>query len=171
MLFRSGRTPLYYAIYRKRLGMAEMLLKNGADMNLQGRDSLTPLNLACAEGFEQAIPLFIKYGADINRPTKVKSWRKFHLGYQFFYAHPLGIAISQNQPKICQALLDRGAKLDLDIRKGFTIRDFVEASWDDFSSDMKTTFASVMGKTVAVPQKITTAAVFPELPAPQNMRG
>ena len=142
-----GYTPLYYAIARKRLGMAEMLLQNGASSYRQGKDSLGPLNLACAMGFEQAIPLFMKYGADINHPTKVKSWRKFYFGYQIFYAHPLSIAISENQPKVCQTLLDKGAKLDMNIRKGLTIRDFIDANWDDFSMGMKEVLGPAMKKT------------------------
>ena len=143
----DGRTPLYYAIARKRLGMAEMLLKNGADIYRQGKDSLNPLNLACATGFSQAIPLFLKYGADINRPTEVKSWNRFHLGYQVFYAHPLSIAISQNQADVCQTLLDHGAKMDLEIRKGFTIRNFVEANQDGIPFPVQTAFRPVLQKT------------------------
>ena len=141
-----GRTPLYYAIARKRLGMAEMLLKNGADSYLQNKDSLGAFNLACAMGMWQAIPLFMKYGVDINRPREVKNWNRFHLGYRIFYAHPLGIAISQDQPKVCQTLLDKGAKLDLEIKKGFTIRDFAENNWDDFSPKMKQVFAPILDK-------------------------
>ena len=142
----KGRTPLYYAVARKRLGMAEMLLKNGADIYRQGKDSLDPLNLACAMGFSLAIPLFLKYGADINRPTKVKSWNRFHLGYQVFYAHPLSIAISQNQAEVCQTLLNHGAKMDLEIKKGFTIRDFVEANQDSLPFPVQTAFKPVLRK-------------------------
>ena len=123
-----GRTPLYYAIERKRLGMAEMLLQNGADSYRQGKDSLSPLNLACAMGFSQAIPLFMKYGVDINHPTPFKSWRKFHLGYQTFQVYPLAVAVSQNQPKLTYMLLNNGARMDLKIHPDLTIREFMESN-------------------------------------------
>lgn len=134
----SGKTPLYHAIRRKRLGMAEMLLQNGADMYLRGGDSLDPLNLACAMGFAQGISLFIKHGGDINHPTPFKSWRKFHLGYQTFYAYPLAVAVSQDQPESCRTLLDKGADLDLKIRPDLTIREFMEANLSDMPPRMQT---------------------------------
>ena len=151
----DGRTPLYYAIARKRLGMAEMLLQNGADAYLQSKDSLGALNLACAIGLWQAIPLFMKYGVDINRPRPTKDWNRFHLGYRIFYAHPLSIAISQNQPKVCQILLDKGAKTDLEIRKGFTIRDFADNNWDDFSPEMKKVFTPILNEAKKVTSQNT----------------
>ncbi|MDY6408047.1 MAG: ankyrin repeat domain-containing protein [Pseudomonadota bacterium] len=133
----EGHTPLYYAIRRKRLGMAEMLLQNGADMYRKGRDSMDPFNLACAMGFSQGISMFIKHGADINHPTPFKSWRKFYLGYQTFYAYPLAIAVSQNNPNAAQTLLDNGADMDLKIRPDLTIRDFMEAHLEDMPQKMQ----------------------------------
>jgi len=150
----DGRTPLYHAIRRKRLGMAEMLLLNGADMYRRDGDSLDPLGLACAMGFHQAIPLFVKYGGDVNHPTPFKSWRKFYLGYQTFNAYPLAIAVSQNQEKVCQTLLDHGAKLDLEIRKGLTIQDFVDANRDNISFPVQTVFYPTAQK----PHKVTSQA-------------
>ena len=147
-LDRQGRTPLYYAIRRKRLGMAEMLLKNGADISLRGGDSLDPFNLACAMGFPQGISLLVRHGADVNRPTPFKSWRKFHLGYQTFYAYPLAVAISQNQPKSCQVLLNTGANWDLKIRKDLTIKEFAESNYDDFTPEMKSYLNPILQKEV-----------------------
>ena len=145
----DGHTPLYHAIRRKRLGMAEMLLKNGANNNRHSNNTLSPLNLACAMGFDMAIPLFMKYGVDINQPVEFKSWRKFHLGYQTFCIYPLAIAISQNQPKTCQTLLDNGAKLDLNIRKDLTIREFAQNNWESFSPEMKATLEPVISSNMS----------------------
>ena len=136
-LDKEGKTPLYYAIRRKRLGMAEMLLRNGADMYRKGKDSLDPFNLACAMGFSQGISFLIKHGADVNHPTPFKSWRKFYLGYQTFYAYPLAIAVSQNNPDATQTLLDNGADMDLKIRPDLTIREFMDAHVEDMSPKMQ----------------------------------
>ena len=57
----EGRTPLFCAISRKRLGMAEMLLKNGADANKSNKESVSPLLIACFMGFDKAIPVFARY--------------------------------------------------------------------------------------------------------------
>ena len=133
----DGKTPLYYAIRRKRLGMAEMLLQNGADMYRRGGDSLDPLNLACAMEFSQGVSLLIRHGADVNHPTPFKSWRKFYLGYQTFYAYPLAIAVSQNSPGATQTLLDNGADMDLKIRPDLTIREFMEAHLEDMPQKMQ----------------------------------
>ena len=132
----DGETPLYHAIRRKRLGMAEMLLKQGAK-NIAAKNHLDPLSLACAMDFPPAIPLFMKYGVDINAQRPFKSWNKFHLGYKTFYAYPLAVAVSQNSPQATQTLLDNGADMDLKIRPDLTIREFMETHVEDMPQKMQ----------------------------------
>ena len=146
----DGETALYNAVRRKRLGMAEMLLKRGAE-NKAGGDCLTPFNHACAAGFIPGIHLMLKYGADVNQSQKVKDWHRFYLGYSTFNVYPLAIAISQNQAKACQTLLDNGARLDLKIKPELTVQEFADNNFDDMSDEMKALFAPILGR----PQPVT----------------
>ena len=166
---KDGRTALYHAIRRKRLGMAEMLLKHGAKTQWNGNEFYDAMNCACANGPDMAISLLIRYGADVNKPQKVKDWNRWHLGYKTIHVYPLAVAICHNRAKTCQILLDHGANLDLPITSKGTVRNFAENTFDDMTPDMKTVFAPILNKQITEPQKITShPAVFPELPAPQQ---
>lgn len=170
-LDKEGKTPLCYAIRRKRLGMAEMLLEHGAKTQWNDNEFYDAMNFACAHGPDMAIPLLIKYGADVNKPQKIKDWNRWHLGYKPLHVYPLVVAICHNRAKTCQILLDHGAKLDLPITSKKTIRNFAENNFDEMPPEMKTLFAPILNKQITEPQKITShPAVFPELPAPQNER-
>lgn len=49
----------------KRKGAIEILLKKGADTNLQNKDSLTPLHIASEKSHLDAVELLIKNGAKV----------------------------------------------------------------------------------------------------------
>ncbi|MCJ1460756.1 hypothetical protein MMC28_011138 [Mycoblastus sanguinarius] len=57
---RWGETPLYQAIQRSRLSVAQMLLDVGADPNIPNWQEQTPLSFAAAEGSEEAIEMLLK---------------------------------------------------------------------------------------------------------------
>ena len=49
--------------------VAELLIKNGADVNIRMNDGRTPLNCAVTSGSIDVIKVFLKHGADINTKT------------------------------------------------------------------------------------------------------
>lgn len=70
--------PLYYTIQYRRVKIAEILLENGANVNIPDRDGDTPLHLCLYEynhtkiidieriQLKRIAKLFIKYGADLT---------------------------------------------------------------------------------------------------------
>ena len=62
----SGRTPLHYAASNGFGGVADLLIKNGADPNAQGKDGNTPLHLGVMEGNKAFVEEVMKLGA---KPT------------------------------------------------------------------------------------------------------
>lgn len=208
-LDRHGRSPLYYAIARKRLGMAELLLKNGAD-DRAAPGQETPLLRACRDGFIPGISLLMKHGFDTNKPVPYRSWNKWYMGYRRWHIYPLAWTLIQSEKpaKVCQMLLDNGADIDKEFAPKHTVRWYLDNRWNELAPDVQSVFAPVMNKTadtplsvnvnalsvnittnitinsvnidtfahpktevIDAPSKVAThQAVFPELPAPQNMR-
>lgn len=117
----NGETPLYHAIRRKRLGMAEMLLQNGADAQKANREYLSPVLKACEDGFVKAIPVFAKYGVDFNKGIRARLWNRFYLGWKNYTIYPLIYAAVNNKASLCAELLKYGAHLEVDF-KGITLR-------------------------------------------------
>ena len=144
-----GRTPLYYAIERKRLGMAEMLLKHGAK-NLSAYGKKTPLFRACRDGFIPGISLLIKYGADVNQTIFYRDWNKWYLGYQTWQLYPLGwtLANSKNSARVCQMLLDNGADIDREFCPKHTIRKYLDGHWEDLGVDVQRVFSPILNKVI-----------------------
>ena len=61
----AGNTPLHWAVERRDLGSARLLLDFGADVNCKGPRGNTPLYLAALCGQEALVQLFIEQGADV----------------------------------------------------------------------------------------------------------
>ena len=59
-------SPLFQAIRNNDLSQIQRQLKNGADVNFQGRRNTTPLMYAAAFGTVDAMRLLIDAGADVN---------------------------------------------------------------------------------------------------------
>jgi hypothetical protein len=61
-----GHTALHMAAEYGEHEIAELLLDYGADIDAQGKNSVTPLQLASREGHEQVVRLLLERGADVN---------------------------------------------------------------------------------------------------------
>lgn len=54
------------ALKANHKAVAELLISNGANVNVKGGDEKTPLHLACHEGLTLVAELLISNGANIN---------------------------------------------------------------------------------------------------------
>ena len=83
----DGGTPLLRAAWGGHKEIAELLIANGADVNVKsGRTATTPLHLAAYKGHKEVVELVIAKGADVNAKGDAGDT-------------PLDWAISQNAPK------------------------------------------------------------------------
>jgi len=65
-----GLTPLFYAVKRDQIKVANFLIKKGAEVNAevsQWGERVTPLETASANGFKDMVELLIRKGADIKK--------------------------------------------------------------------------------------------------------
>jgi len=63
-------TPLHSACATSNLEIAELLLKNNANVNAKQQGNVTPLHSASHNGQIKLVRLLIEYGADINAKMK-----------------------------------------------------------------------------------------------------
>ena len=61
-----GRTPLYYAIYKKHPEIIGLLVRSGANVNMKHKADKTPLHLAAELGDTLTVRLLLKAGAKVN---------------------------------------------------------------------------------------------------------
>lgn len=112
------RTPLLEAAAGGYTDIARYLISKGADVNARGK-GLTPLLAACAGGVNfgppgdkpKTIRILLENGADVN--VQDESWLKSG-------RTPLMYAVLRGDAELVQALLDKGARLDLKNKDGDT---------------------------------------------------
>lgn len=96
----GGTSPLHMALNNEALNTAELLLKNGADINNQDNfRKLTPLQFAALWGKKLAVKWLIEHGADVNL-LSVDGESAISIG-----------ASSKGDVEIIKMLLDHGAQL------------------------------------------------------------
>lgn len=89
----------------KRNGTVELLLRNGADINLCKENGASPLYLACQEGHDKIVQLLLSNGADLNKCTKNG-------------ASPLTIACQEGHKSIVKTLVHSGANINSTMEDG-----------------------------------------------------
>mmetsp|Transcript_3302 Transcript_3302/g.7729 ORF Transcript_3302/g.7729 Transcript_3302/m.7729 type:complete len:621 (-) Transcript_3302:230-2092(-) len=63
-------TPLYFAAKKDNDEMSELLIKNGADVNIASAENgQTPLHIACSDGSSKVAKILIVCGSDMERKT------------------------------------------------------------------------------------------------------
>lgn len=95
-------TPLYAAVSRGDIEIAQSLLAKGADINLVGnKEGATVLHFACNHGYLDVVKLLIKEGANPNQA---------HAGDG---QSPLFSATSKRQIPVMQFLIEKNADVNL----------------------------------------------------------
>ena len=96
----GGDPLLYVATLNRSERYVQLLLDEGADVNLTSENGQTPLFAAIRRNEERIVKLLLEKGADVNltshnRPT------------------PLYVAVRRRQERIVELLLDKGADVNL----------------------------------------------------------
>ncbi|KAJ0417267.1 ankyrin repeat-containing domain protein [Aspergillus carlsbadensis] len=103
--YGSG-APLHTVVNLGFLGIAECLLENGADVNLNVGGHGTPLHVAALTGSQAMIRLLLKHGAKANITSGS-------------HGRPLQAAIARGSLRCVQLLLGNGAEASLDSGDGY----------------------------------------------------
>lgn len=93
-----GETALYLAVLSHQNLVVECLLKNGANPNISGIHSISPLMIACYFADFYIASLLIHYGADINAKSIFTNWKV------------LDFAMYSENPDFESMIRDLGAK-------------------------------------------------------------
>ncbi|XP_062579236.1 uncharacterized protein LOC134241175 [Saccostrea cucullata] len=93
-------TPLYIACQNGHESTLQLLLNNGADINLCKNDGASPLYIACQNGHDSTVQPLLNKGADINLCEKNG-------------VSPLYIACQNGHDSTLQLLLNNGADINL----------------------------------------------------------
>ena len=100
----NGRTLLHKAAEAGQVMVAEFLLANGADVNIEDTSSDTPLILATSNGHKAMVELLLKHGAKIDGTRRT----------------PLHAAASGGYAMLVELLLKNGAKVNVINGSGLT---------------------------------------------------
>ena len=106
--------PLHYACQEGYLQLTELLLRYGADPNMENADMLTPLHLAARFNQPDCAALLIKYGAFVDAPD-IAGWT------------PLRAAILNQHEDMVTLLRKHGAR----------ITEFTEKDWERYKRTKK----------------------------------
>ncbi|KAL7302185.1 hypothetical protein TKK_0005408 [Trichogramma kaykai] len=102
---KFGLTPLHVAVMHGNIGVAEFLLRRGADPNARDLYLLTPLHLMCQFYYDDLKPdVFFAVCDDVGKQVRLDERDK--RGWT-----PLQLAVACLLPSMIGALLDRGADL------------------------------------------------------------
>ncbi|KAK6510309.1 hypothetical protein TWF481_005025 [Arthrobotrys musiformis] len=113
----EGRTVLHWAAERSLVGITQLLLDHGAEIDIQDDDHYTPLLIAVEGGAKEVVELLLQNGAAVDSRDITG-----HTGLHF-------AAFERNQ-EIVQLLLNYGSQVDSKRHDGVTPL-YIATSMDD----------------------------------------
>ena len=127
----SGESALQLAASLGNIDVVRRLLDQGGDPNALGRDT-TPLGAAAYQGSPEMVALLLARGADSNRMFRDRASRATNTAV--YGAHACARAPQRNNDlrrlNVVSLLLDAGADVDTEDRKGRTVLHLVAAHGD-----------------------------------------
>ena len=109
----SGDTGLIIALSRSDPDWTGVLLRHGADVELQGRDGDTPLVLAARVGFVDAVGWLLDLGAKVDSTNRLGETA-------------LIVAVQSRNARLVRALLAAKADPDKTDYAGYSARDYAK---------------------------------------------
>ncbi|WBX99481.1 ankyrin repeat domain-containing protein [Chryseobacterium gambrini] len=91
----GGESLLHLAVKNSHLYMVELLLNNGADVNIQDESENTALHYAASNGKKDIVALLIKHGANVNL-TNVREQKPLDYANQRGFNEITAIILQQN---------------------------------------------------------------------------
>lgn len=104
-------TPLHSACMMGRLEMAEILISNGARINLLDEDGLTPLHYAVKKGNTDLVSLLTDHGAFLNVQEPNMGCTELHFAACMGYGDIAGLLMEKGS---CYTIRDDNGKTPLD---------------------------------------------------------
>ena len=118
----ADSTPLHAAALSNAYGVAEVLLKNRADVNAKGDGGDTPLHYAAFANARKSAEVLLKNMADVNAKGNVGRT-------------PLHAAALSNAYEVAEVLLENGAKVKALDSRGF-LGNFPKEYADDKTKEL-----------------------------------
>ncbi|HVA66956.1 MAG TPA: ankyrin repeat domain-containing protein [Elusimicrobiota bacterium] len=148
----SGDVPLHWAALNGYADIAQLLIKHGADVNVQNGGNDTPLHWAALGGHADLVKLLVGAGADVNAADNSLDT-------------PLHFAADVGSLDTVNALLSAGANPGARDAYGFLPADYACAEWDLAAPCPKNGIISALQNTQANP---APPAAGPTAAAPAN---
>jgi ankyrin repeat protein len=120
-------TPLFAALAGRHFRTAMLLHRNGARVDVRGRNEITPLDSAAYYGDLEMVQVLLDYEVDVNVRDH-GTWTPIHYvsyGCRFPDAHS---NVPQSWPNVARLLLERGADVNTRMNDGGTL---LHWAWTD----------------------------------------
>jgi ankyrin repeat protein len=104
----TAETPLITAALAGRTAVVLDLIRRGADVKARNDRGMTALHAAAFAGDQVAVDALLKAGVAVNEAENK------------FKVTPLIVAAEENHPELVEALIDRGAGIEITEAHGYT---------------------------------------------------
>jgi ankyrin repeat protein len=170
----GGMTALLYAARDGRLGIAQMLVNAGADVNQAEANKMTPLLIAIANDHLDVAQFLLSKGADVNAADywgRTPLWTALDVRDLDYDRSGEQHSDRPAHLSMIQMLLDRGAQVNARIAEVPPIRRWVlpisDISWVDFTGETPFVRAALAGD-ITVMRLLQEHGADPNIPTFSN---